>query len=143
LAEPSHYTCTHAVTDDYSDAAFNQAESNDGTGVVDGSHSANLPDGHIQHAKYHVNDYDGHVADVTYDGVASHPEAVAHPVAQAITLPVVVAHLVTHVVAHPVAHAVAHYKVHVPVAHALAHHAAHARVIAHIAPVVHAVLNAD
>merc|ERR1719384_2206676 len=45
LAEPSPYTYTYAVADDYSGAAFNQAESNDGTGVVDGSYSVNLPDG--------------------------------------------------------------------------------------------------
>ena len=31
LAEPSPYTCTHAVADGCSGAAFNQAESNDGT----------------------------------------------------------------------------------------------------------------
>ena len=94
LAEPSPYTYTYAVADDYSGAAFNQAESNDGTGVVEGSYSVNLPDGRTQHVNYHANDYDGYVADVTYDGVASYANTVAHPVA--------------HAVAHPVAHAVAH-----------------------------------
>ena len=54
LAEPSPYSYTYAVADDYSGAAFNQAESNDGTGVVDGSYSVNLPDGRIQHVKYHA-----------------------------------------------------------------------------------------
>merc|ERR1712106_1220388 len=43
LAEVSPYSYTYAVADDYSGAAFNQAESNDGTGVVQGSYSVNLP----------------------------------------------------------------------------------------------------
>merc|ERR1712045_861884 len=80
LAEPSPYSYTYAVADDYSGAAFNQAESNDGTGVVDGSYSVNLPDGRIQHVKYHANDYDGYVADVTYEGTPTYGAApvVAH-----------------------------------------------------------------
>ena len=48
LAEPSPYTYTYAVADDYSKANFQQSESNDGTGVVTGSYSVNLPDGRIQ-----------------------------------------------------------------------------------------------
>merc|ERR1712210_340935 len=72
LAEPSPYTYQYAVADDYSGAAFNQAESNDGTGVVEGSYSVNLPDGRTQHVAYHANDYDGYVADVTYEGVAAY-----------------------------------------------------------------------
>merc|ERR1712173_434832 len=98
---------TYAVADDYSGAAFNQAESNDGTGVVEGSYSVNLPDGRTQHVNYHANDYDGYVADVTYDGVAAyantvaHPAVVAHPLAHAVAHPAVVAHPVAHAVAHP------------------------------------------
>ena len=68
LAEPSPYTYTYAVADDYSKANFQQSESNDGTGAVTGSYSVNLPDGRIQHVTYHANDYDGYVADVTYEG---------------------------------------------------------------------------
>merc|ERR1719480_159769 len=108
LAEPSPYSYTYAVADDYSGAAFNQAESNDGTGVVEGSYSVNLPDGRTQTVNYHANDYDGYVADVTYDGVAAYANTVAHPVAHAVAHPAVVAHPVAHAVAHPVAHAVAH-----------------------------------
>merc|ERR1739845_282882 len=48
LAEVSPYTYNYAVANDYSGAAFNQAESNDGTGIVEGSYSVNLPDGRIQ-----------------------------------------------------------------------------------------------
>merc|ERR1712113_978268 len=85
-----------------------QSENNDGTGVVDGSYSVNLPDGRIQHVNYHANDYDGYIADVTYDGVAAYANTVAHPVAHAVAHPAVVAHPVAHAVAHPVAHAFAH-----------------------------------
>ena len=101
LAEPSPYSYTYAVADDYSGAAFNQAESNDGTGVVEGSYSVNLPDGRTQHVNYHANDYDGYVADVSYDGVAAYANTVAHPVAHAVAHPAVVAHPVAHAVAHP------------------------------------------
>merc|ERR1719483_1442073 len=96
LAEPSPYSYTYAVADDYSGAAFSQAESNDGTGVVEGSYSVNLPDGRTQHVNYHANDYDGYVADVTYDGVAAYANTVAHPVAHAVGHHAVVAHPVGH-----------------------------------------------
>merc|ERR1712018_726534 len=112
LAEVSPYSYTYAVADDYSGAAFQQAENNDGTGVVDGEYSVNLPDGRIQHVKYHANDYDGFVADVTYEGEPHY--AAAAPVAHAFHAPVV-AHVV-----------------HAPV---LAH-GVHAPVVAHGAHVV-------
>merc|ERR1712106_1060907 len=110
LAEVSPYSYTYAVADDYSGAAFNQAESNDGTGVVQGSYSVNLPDGRIQTVNYHANDYDGYVADVTYDGVPAYGNTVAHPVAHhAVAHPALVARPVVHAVAHPalVGHGVA------------------------------------
>merc|ERR1711892_1182868 len=110
LAEPSPYSYTYAVADDYSGAAFNQAESNDGTGVVSGSYSVNLPDGRVQNVNYHANDYDGYVADVTYDGVAAYANTVAHPVAHAVAHPAVVAHPVAHAVSHPavIGHSLGH-----------------------------------
>merc|ERR1711935_798627 len=111
LAEVSPYTYNYGVADEYSGAAFSQSESNDGTGVVSGSYSVNLPDGRIQTVNYHANDIDGYVAEVSYSGEAAYPEAV--PVAH---------HAVAH--AAPLVHAVAH-----PVAH-------HA--VAHAAPLVHA-----
>merc|ERR1712025_838245 len=107
LAEVSPYNYNYAVADDYSGAAFNKVESNDGNGVVEGSYSVNLPDGRVQTVNYHANDYDGLIADVSYQGTAAYPETVAKPV---------IAHapLVAHapvvarapVVAHPVSHAV-------------------------------------
>merc|ERR1712020_213025 len=77
LSEPSPYTFTYAVADDYSKAAFNQEENNDGAGVVAGSYSVALPDGRTQTVTYHANDYDGYVADVTYAGEPQYPAAPA------------------------------------------------------------------
>merc|ERR1712172_435510 len=92
LAEVSPYTYNYGVADDYSKAAFSQSESNDGTGVVTGSYSVNLPDGRIQTVTYHANDIDGYVAEVSYSGEAAYPEAV--PVAHAVHAAPVVAHAV-------------------------------------------------
>merc|ERR1712127_769415 len=88
LAEVSPYTYNYGVADEYSGAAFSQSESNDGTGVAQGSYSVNLPDGRIQTVNYHANDYDGYVAEVTYSGEPAYPttHAVAHPVAHAAPL---------------------------------------------------------
>merc|ERR1711935_482660 len=111
LAEVSPYSYNYAVADDYSGAAFNQAETNDGTGVVEGSYSVNLPDGRIQTVNYHANDYDGLVSEVSYQGAAAYPPAVAHGPVVAHAAPVL-----SHAIAHPLAHAVAH-----PLAHTVAH----------------------
>merc|ERR1712117_427062 len=103
LAEVSPYTYNYGVADDYSKAAFSQTESNDGTGVVEGSYQVNLPDGRVQTVTYHANDVDGYVAEVSYAGEAQYPEAV--PVAHAVHAAPVVAHAVhaAPVVAAPVA----------------------------------------
>ena len=103
LAEPSPYTYTYAVADDYSKANFQQSESNDGTGAVTGSYSVNLPDGRIQTVTYNANDITGNVAEVTYSGEAVYPPAPAGG----------------YVAAAPVAHAVPAPYVGTPVAHGL------------------------
>merc|ERR1712021_252775 len=77
LAEPSPYTYTYAVADDYSQANFQQSEANDGTGAVSGSYSVNLPDGRIQTVAYNANDITGNVATVEYSGQAVYPPAPA------------------------------------------------------------------
>merc|ERR1711936_392725 len=117
LAEPSPYTYTYAVADDYSKANFQQSESNDGTGAVTGSYSVNLPDGRIQTVTYNANDLTGNVATVEYAGEAQYPPApaggyvaaapvVAHAVhaapvvAHAVHAPAVVAHATHGIVAH-------------------------------------------
>ena len=81
--QPSPYSYTYAVNDDYSGSRFDAAESADGAGGVAGSYSVALPDGRIQHVTYNANGYDGYVADVTYEGVAAYATApvVAHAVA--------------------------------------------------------------
>merc|ERR1712055_782298 len=78
VAHAVHHPVAHAVgvNDHYSGAAFQQTESDDGTGVRDGSYSVNLPDGRIQHVNYHANDATGYIAEVTYDGTASYPDVV-------------------------------------------------------------------
>jgi len=114
LAEISPYTYQYAVADDYSGAAFQQTESDDGTGLREGSYSVNLPDGRIQHVNYHANDATGYVAEVTYDGTASYPDVVGvgHGV---------VGHGLTHgVVGHGLSHGLGHVG-HGVVGHAVAH----------------------
>merc|ERR1712158_107434 len=103
LAEPSPYTYTYAVADDYSKANFQQSESNDGTGAVTGSYSVNLPDGRIQTVTYNANDITGNVAEVTYSGEPVY--AVAHPVVHHAP---VVAHAVHAAPVHAVHHGLAH-----------------------------------
>ena len=61
------YAFQYGVSDDYSKANFNAAESSDGK-VVSGSYSVALPDGRIQHVKYTADHYNGYVAEVTYEG---------------------------------------------------------------------------
>merc|ERR1712200_137589 len=118
LAEPSPYTYTYAVADDYSKANFQQSESNDGTGAVTGSYSVNLPDGRIQTVTYNANDLTGNVATVEYSGTAAYPPAPAGGYVAAAPVHAV------HAVAHPVVH-------HAPVVA----HAVHAAPLVHAAPV--------
>jgi len=72
---PEPYTYEYAVADDYSKANFNAGETSDANGVVSGSYSVALPDGRTQNVKYTADHYNGYVADVTYEGVPSYPEA--------------------------------------------------------------------
>jgi len=69
-SQPLPYNYAYAVSDDYAGTNFQASESSDGAGNKEGSYSVALPDGRIQNVNYHANDYDGFVADVTYDGVA-------------------------------------------------------------------------
>merc|ERR1712058_117822 len=107
-----------AVSDDYSKANFQQSESNDGNGVVQGSYSVNLPDGRIQTVTYHANDYDGNIAEVTYSGEAQYPPAPAVHAPVVHAAPVHAVHAPVHAVhaapvhaVHAVAHPVAHHGV--------------------------------
>merc|ERR1739840_19266 len=126
LAEPSPYTYTYAVADDYSKANFQQSESNDGTGVVTGSYSVNLPDGRIQTVTYNANDITGNIAEVTYSGEPVYPPAPAGGYVAAAPVHAV------HAVAHPVVHhaPVLAHAVHAAPVHAVHHGLAHG-VVAH------------
>ena len=68
---PYHYE--YKVEDDKEYLHFGQEEEDDGKGNVHGHYYVNLPDGRLQHVKYYVNGYSGYVAEVSYDGEASHP----------------------------------------------------------------------
>merc|ERR1711962_313290 len=72
--EPAPYAYEYGVADDYSKAAFNAAETADGSGAVTGSYSVALPDGRTQHVSYTADHYNGYVADVSYEGVPVYPE---------------------------------------------------------------------
>merc|ERR1739849_20719 len=69
------YTYQYGVADDYSNARFNAAETADANGVVSGEYSVALPDGRTQIVKYTSDNYNGYVADVSYEGVPVYPEA--------------------------------------------------------------------
>ena len=91
--QPQPYTYSYAVADDYTGTNFQAGESSDGAGNKEGSYSVALPDGRIQHVNYYTNDYDGYVADVTYDGQAVVSRA-APVVAHAVHTAPVVGHAV-------------------------------------------------
>merc|ERR1719308_734211 len=71
---PAPYAYEYGVADDYSKAAFNAAETADGSGAVTGSYTVALPDGRTQRVSYTADGYNGYVADVTYEGVPVYPE---------------------------------------------------------------------
>merc|ERR1712106_1210409 len=75
---PEPYTYTYGVSDDYSKANFNAAETSDANGVVSGSSAVALPDGRIQKVSYTADHVNGYVAEVTYEGVPVYPEAKAY-----------------------------------------------------------------
>merc|ERR1719229_1254002 len=80
--EPSPYTYTYAVADDYSKAAFNAAETGDGAGNAAGSYSVALPDGRTQHVNYKADGYEGTAvypeAPVVHAAPAYHAAPVVH-----------------------------------------------------------------
>merc|ERR1712106_1214194 len=74
------YSYQYGVADDYSNSNFNAAENADAAGNVQGSYTVALPDGRIQTVKYTSDNYNGYVADVSYEGTPVYPPAVV-PVA--------------------------------------------------------------
>ena len=75
LAEPSPYTYTYAVADDYSKNSFAANENRDGY-AASGEYRVALPDGRTQIVSWSVSADGGYVADVKYEGSAVYPEYV-------------------------------------------------------------------
>merc|ERR1711970_895611 len=71
--QPSPYHYEYKVQDPKEHLDFGAAEEGDGKGDVHGQYHVQLPDGRLQHVSYHVDDYNGYIADVSYDGHAEHP----------------------------------------------------------------------
>merc|ERR1712128_155135 len=69
------YSYQYGVADDYSNSNFNAAENADAAGNVQGSYTVALPDGRIQTVKYTSDNYNGYVADVSYEGTPVYPPA--------------------------------------------------------------------
>merc|ERR1719402_1089336 len=68
---PPKYEYNYGVADHYSGANFGHSESRDGY-KTEGSYKVNLPDGRIQTVTY-VDNGDGLVAQVSYEGEAQYP----------------------------------------------------------------------
>merc|ERR1712168_1775755 len=68
---PYHYEYKVHDAKEYLD--FGQEEEDDGQGNVHGYYHVQLPDGRHQRVDYHVDSYSGFIADVKYDGKATHP----------------------------------------------------------------------
>ena len=68
------YELEWAVKDEESANDFAHQESSDGN-VVTGSYRVALPDGRIQTVTFKVEGESGYVAEVTYEGEATYPEA--------------------------------------------------------------------
>ncbi|XP_068213310.1 uncharacterized protein [Palaemon carinicauda] len=75
--EPPKYSYNYGVADDYTGANFAASESREGY-KTEGSYKVNLPDGRIQTVKY-VDNGDGLVAEVSYEGEAKYPAYKANP----------------------------------------------------------------
>ncbi|XP_037804817.1 cuticle protein 8-like [Penaeus monodon] len=69
---PPKYNYNYGVADGYSGANFAASESRDGY-KTEGSYTVDLPDGRKQIVTY-VDNGDGLVAEVTYEGEAQYPE---------------------------------------------------------------------
>ncbi|XP_042865405.1 cuticle protein 8-like [Penaeus japonicus] len=69
---PPKYAYNYGIIDDYAGANFGHSESRDGY-KTEGSYTVDLPDGRKQIVKY-VDNGDGLVAEVTYEGEAQYPE---------------------------------------------------------------------
>jgi len=101
--KPEAFAYNYGVADDYTNNNFQKTESQDEYGNVQGSFTIALPDGRIQTTSYTADAVNGYVAEVSYEGTPSYPEAPKGGYGHAAPV-----HVVAHApvrVAHPVAHA--------------------------------------
>jgi len=60
------FTYQYSVDDEATNSHYNEAVSDDGTGVREGTYNVALPDGRTQHVTYNVDDVEGYIAAVSY-----------------------------------------------------------------------------
>ena len=94
-AEPRPYQYQYDVDDPNYGPMANKEEWSDGAGNVQGSYSVNLPDGRTQIVKYAADYINGYNAEVSYEGVAQHPQ-VARGVGVGVVKKVVARPVVAH-----------------------------------------------
>ena len=71
--DPFHYK--YGVHDDKYYTDFGEERHGDEAGNMEGEYYVHLPDGRVQHVKYHADgNYGGTIMDVTYEGEAHHPD---------------------------------------------------------------------
>lgn len=70
------------VVDQYSGADFAHNSNSDGK-VVTGEYRVALPDGRTQYVSYTADDYNGYIAEVSYEGEAQYPSPSAYSAAPA------------------------------------------------------------
>lgn len=76
--EPAEYQYAYAVKDEYKGVDFGANEDRKGYNT-NGAYNVLLPDGRTQTVTYTVNEYDGYVADVQYEGEARYDEPKYQP----------------------------------------------------------------
>ena len=72
------YTFSYGVKDEYTGASFSQEESRDNYDTA-GEYRVNLPDGRVQIVSYTVDEVNGYVADVRYEGESAYPKEAQKP----------------------------------------------------------------
>ena len=72
------YTFSYGVKDEYTGASFSQEESRDNYDTA-GEYRVNLPDGRVQIVSYTVDEVNGYVADVRYEGESAYPKEAHKP----------------------------------------------------------------
>jgi len=67
---------SYGVSDPHTHTQYSEHREADGDGNMVGRYSVALPDGRIQHVRYHAGGIGGTIMEVTYEGEAHHPDLV-------------------------------------------------------------------